>query len=273
MNDVEDRFGHGTRVAGQIAANGRIKGIAPNIGFKSYRVFNKNGETTASICADAIINAVTDGTKVINLSFGGYYLDGKCIWTDCKTGKEYDLGDNMADYSLLERAIKFALKNNVIVVSAAGNEGLDCSDNEKLAEYFTDLYKEQGFRYNGAMYEEPGSFEGVINVSAIDKQNKIAPYSNYGQGFIDITAPSGVIMGKFDIKDLCLTTSMNDGYCFDTGTSYSAPKVAAVAALLISRNNNIKYDEVVQKLYNNADKLTESKYYGSGILNAYNSLK
>ncbi|MCS4482248.1 S8 family serine peptidase [Clostridium botulinum] len=39
-NDIEDRFGHGTYVAGNIAANGKVKGVAPNIGFKSYRVFD-----------------------------------------------------------------------------------------------------------------------------------------------------------------------------------------------------------------------------------------
>lgn len=65
---------------------------------------------------------------------------------------------------------------------------------------------------------------------------------------------------------------MNDGYSFDTGTSFAAPKVAA-AALLISKNNNIKPEDVEEKLYTNADKLSESKYYGAGILNKYSILK
>ena len=48
-NDIEDRLGHGTYVTGNIAANGRTKGVAPNIGFKSYRIFDSEGNTNASI--------------------------------------------------------------------------------------------------------------------------------------------------------------------------------------------------------------------------------
>ncbi|NOW89143.1 subtilisin family serine protease [Clostridium beijerinckii] len=121
-NDIIDRLGHGTIVAGNIAANGRTKGVAPDIGFKSYRIFNKDGKTNASIASSAIIKAVDDGASVINLSFGGYDLKGKCYWTDSKTGVKYKMGDDMAEYSLYKRAIKYAIKKGVTVVTAAGNE-------------------------------------------------------------------------------------------------------------------------------------------------------
>lgn len=122
-DDIEDRLGHGTYVAGDIAANGRVKGVAPNIGFKSYRVFNSQGATTATIVSSAIIKAVNDGVNVINLSMAGYALKGKCYWTDPNTGIKYNLGDDMAEYKLYERAIKYAIKHNVTVVTAAGNGG------------------------------------------------------------------------------------------------------------------------------------------------------
>ena len=272
INDVEDRYGHGTEVAGQIAANGRIKGVAPQVGFKSYRVFNKYGETSASICSDAIISAVNDGNKVINLSFGTYYLDGECTWTDKDTGEKYNLGDNMADYALLERAIEYAVNNNVVVVAAAGNEGFDCSDNKKLAEYFNDRYGEDGFEYSGLIYEEPGSFEGVINVSATDKNDTIASYSNYGEHFIDIAAPGG---DNCSFENMCISTSLANGYTFDFGTSLSAPKVSGAAALLICKDNLSEASQIEQKIYKNADIFNPdyNKYYGCGIIDIYKMLK
>ncbi len=270
-NDVEDRFGHGTEVTGQIAANGRIKGIAPKIGFKAYRVFDQFGETKASICANAIISAVDEGVNVINLSFSAYYLDGDCKWIDKDTGKIYDLSDDMTDYSLLKRAIKYANDKNVIVVTSAGNEGLDCSDNKNLIEYFNKLYQNQGFIYSGIMYEGPGSIEGVINVSATDKNDNLSSYSNYGENFIDITAPGGDYGEKFD-NNMCITTSMDNGYTFTLGTSFSAPKVSATIALIKCKYNNLTNKQVINRLYSGASQIKNSKYYGYGIVNTYNSL-
>lgn len=65
----------------KLSANGKTKGVAPGIGFKSYRVFNEDGDTTETICSSAIIDAVNDGVKVINVSISGYDLKGKCYWT------------------------------------------------------------------------------------------------------------------------------------------------------------------------------------------------
>lgn len=274
-NDVNDRLGHGTNVAGTIAANGRTKGVAPNIGFKSYRVFNKDGETNTTICSSAIINATNDGVKVINLSFGSYDFKGKCYWTDNTTGIKYDIGDDMAEYSLLKRAIKYAINNGVIIVAAAGNEKLNCSNPTDLTNYFNDQYGADGFEYVGLTYESPGAIKGVITVSATGRDDKLTPYSNYGKKFIDISAPGGYISETFDINDMCLTTTFNSGYTLTEGTSIAAPKVAAVAALIICQNKFITPKSVEKKLYKTADELEDNKsreYYGAGMVNAYKSL-
>ena len=275
INDIEDRYGHGTEVAGQIAANGRIKGVAPQVGFKSYRVFNKNGETNASICSDAIVSAVDDGNKVLNLSFGAYYLDGECILTNKETGEKQSIGDDMADYALLERAIKYAADRNVVVVTSANNDHLDCSDSKKLVDYYNDQYEDDGIEYRGCIYEGPGSFDGVITVSATDKNNNIASYSNYGEKFIDIAAPGGDYGYGHSNENMCISTSLDNGYTFDLGTSLAAPKVSAAAAILICRNGSSSVSEVENKLYQNADKSWsyDKKYYGAGIVNIYNAIK
>lgn len=276
LDDVTDRLGHGTNVAGIIAANGKTKGVAPNIGFKSYRIFNKHGETNATICTSAIIAAIDDGVKVINLSLGSFDLKGKCYWTDPDTGIKYNLGNDMAEYSLFKRAINYAIKKGVTVVSASGNEHQDCSNKRELTNYLNKLYSDDGFKYDGLTYQTPGSIKGVITVSATDADDKLASYSNYGKNFIDISAPGGDISEKDNSNDMCFTTAIDSEYTFTEGTSIAAPKVSAVAALIICRDRNLSPKEVCKKIYKTADKLEDgnaSEYYGAGMVNAYNALQ
>ena len=270
--DVEDRFGHGTNVAGQIAADGKSKGIAPGIGFKSYRVFNKDGETSASICAAAIIQAVNDKVDVINLSINGYYLNGK-IYDKNASSDEYEECNEMADYYLLKRAVQYAVENDVVVVSASGNEGLDCSDKDAIFDFYDEIYGSMDKRYEGEIYQAPGIFDGVINVSATDKNDKISCYSNYGHNIIDVAAPAGDITGEFD--NMCMTTDIDNGYTFSLGTSLSAPKVSALAGLILCRNKNMRADQIEKIIYKSADKIqgdNTEDYYGAGIMNVCKAL-
>lgn len=268
--DVDDRNGHGTNVAGMISANGRMKGVAPNIGFKSYRVFNQYGQTTPTICAKAIKKATDDGVKVINLSIGSYNLKGKCFWTSPKTGKVYKLKDDMADYSLMKRAIRYAVDNGVVVVVAAGNESLDCSDKKGLTEYLNDCYSQQGFRYEGLTYEVPASLKGVITVSSLNKKDKLADYSNFGKNLIDLTAPGG------DFRNPCLTTDVNNSYIFTYGTSFSTPKVSATAALILNQCSTLTPKSVGKLICKYTDRIDDNlsrDYYGDGCLNTYKILE
>lgn len=273
-DDVEDRLGHGTYVAGSIAANGRTKGVAPDIGFKSYRVFDSEGNTNATIMSQAIIKAVDDGVKVINLSISGYNLKGKCYWTDPDTGIEHDLGDDMAEYELYKRAIKYAVKHNVTVVTASGNDGVDCGNPKKLTKFLNDQNGDQGFRYKGLTYEVPGSIDGVINVSATGKTDKIAEYSNYGKNFIDVAAPGGDSSKTGSIFDMCLSTGTTD-YWFVEGTSIAAPKVSAIAGLILCEDDTLTPKKVAKRIYKSSEKIGGNKsknYYGQGLANAYKAL-
>ena len=105
-NDVHDDQGHGTHVAGIIAAasdNGvGIAGIAPNARILPIKALDSKGFGTYSQVADAIIYATNQGARIINLGFGG-------------TG-----------YSqVLQDAVNYALARGVIVIAAAGNSGTD----------------------------------------------------------------------------------------------------------------------------------------------------
>ncbi|MBU3178100.1 S8 family serine peptidase [Clostridium estertheticum] len=276
VDDINDRLGHGTYVAGNIAANGRTKGVAPNIGFKSYRIFNSKGDTNATIVSSAIIEATDDGAKVINLSMSGYDLKGKCYWTDPKTGIKHSLGDDMAEYELYKRAIKYAIKHNVTVVTAAGNDGVDCHNAKKITEFLNTQNGDEGFKYEGLAYEIPGNIKGVINVSATGTTDEIAKYSNYGDKFIDVTAPGGDSSKTGTINDMCLSTAINDsGYMFGEGTSIAAPKVSAIVGLLLCENHSFTPKEIVKIIYKTSEKLDDNKskeYYGAGLANAYEAL-
>lgn len=277
ISDVGDRYGHGTMVTGEIAANGKVKGVAPNIGFKSYRIFDKLGRSSTAIITDAITKAVDDGVKVINLSIGMYVTDGSKYYIDPESGEVTDLGSNYDSYVLLKKAIDYAEKNNVVVVTASGNDGVDCSDNKKLTEEINELSKIRNIFYSGNLYLVPAVFPNVINVSCTKRDDALSSFSNYGQGFIGVSAPGGEIMkddkGEYVLNELNLTTASDGGYAFNAGTSLAAPKVSAEAGLILCKYKNLTPAQVKNKIYSTADKKDNENYYGAGIINVYNALK
>ena len=64
---------HGTHVAGIIAANGILKGVAPHAELFDYRVLDKNGSGNYNSIIKAVYDAVKDGCDIINMSLGGPY--------------------------------------------------------------------------------------------------------------------------------------------------------------------------------------------------------
>lgn len=277
-NDIQDRNGHGTHVAGTIAGNGRIKGVAPNMGVKSYRVFGKEGTTDSSIIANAMIKATDDGVNVISLSVGGYSLKGKCFWTNPKNGEVKRVGNDLADMEIFKRAVKYAISHNVVVVAAAGNEALDCHDKNSVTKYINKETDDKAFSYEGLGYETPGTVKGVIGVSAVGPTDKLASYSNYGENFVDVTAPGGDLFNadQSDYYDLCLSSYIGGKYVFMAGTSMATPKVSAIAALAICKYGNIGTKQISKIIYKNCDKMSNDPsgmYYGHGMVDAYNLLK
>ena len=96
----EDANGHGTQVAGIIAANGNLKGIAPNSKILMYKV-SEDGESVPShLIIKAIEKSIEDGADIINISLGINQTNTK-----------------------IDQAVNKAVKNNIFVVTAAGNFG------------------------------------------------------------------------------------------------------------------------------------------------------
>ena len=100
----EDTNGHGTQVAGIIASNGNLKGIAPNSKILMYKV-SEDGESVPShLIIKAIEKSIEDNADIINISLGINQTNTK-----------------------IDQAVNKAIRNNIFVVTAAGNFGPELS--------------------------------------------------------------------------------------------------------------------------------------------------
>ncbi|HJL67233.1 MAG TPA: S8 family serine peptidase, partial [Nitrosopumilus sp.] len=97
-----DTNGHGTQVAGVIAADGGKKGVAPKAKILAYKVSEDGEGVSSELIIRAIDKAIEDGADIINISLGENKIDSK-----------------------IDHAVNHALENGVFVVTAAGNDGPD----------------------------------------------------------------------------------------------------------------------------------------------------
>lgn len=249
---LKDGHGHGTHVAGTIAANGRVYGLGPGLGLRAYKVLNSRGTGYWSWVLAGILYAAQDGSAVINLSLGGYAVLGGADTQEVALAKV-----------ALQRALLYAEQRGTVVVAAAGNSGLNL-----------DRHGYPG----GALFALPAGAPGVLAVSATDRHGALASYSNYGAAMIDLAAPGGDFPNYPQPGwwlDLCLSTYRGGRYAWMGGTSMAAPKVSAAAALVKARNPGITVAGIKHRLQSTATdtgKPGHDPFYGSGLLNLTGAL-
>ncbi|AGL00265.1 S8 family peptidase [Desulfoscipio gibsoniae] len=284
INAFDDKMGHGSHIAGTIAANGRMQGIAPDVGIRAYRIFGESSAETSWVAA-AIIAAANDDVDVISTSLSGFSIMGQVFYTDPLTGDKVALGNDVADFAAFKRAIQYAVKKGSLVVVAAGNEGLNMTAKGNVTDYLNSAYAGTGLSFVGAVFQVPGTIPGVVTVSATGPDDSLALYSNFGLGFIDIAAPGGNITklleyelsGKLDEyykqelykNEFCLSTDHQGGYFYNVGTSMAVPKVSAVAALIIDQYGITEPSKVAEMLYKNCVESVSGEdkaYFGNGRL-------
>ena len=95
-----DNNGHGTKVAGIIAADGNIFGVAPKAKILAYKVSEDGEGVSSELIRKAIEKAIEDEADIINISLGVNKTNSK-----------------------IDNAVNHALKNGIFVVTAAGNDG------------------------------------------------------------------------------------------------------------------------------------------------------
>ena len=118
----------------------------------------------------------------------------------------------------------------------------------------------------------PASSPYTIAVSAVDTENHIASFSNYGDT-IDFAAPGqGLVLPYYtgdNLYNVDFETTTEE-YRTNSGTSFAAPFVAAAASLIKAENDTYTVEEVEQILIDNSEDLGDSgkdKYYGYGSIN------
>ena len=129
---------------------------------------------------------------------------------------------------VVESAVARAQSRDVTIVAAAGNEGVDL-----------------GLLPSGEVMVPGGlPHSNVVAVAATNRRDQLAGFSNYGRTVVDIAAPGAEIV----------TTDPGGDHVFAEGTSFSAPIVAGVAALLLSQDPGIGHQELIARVKAFADR-------------------
>ncbi len=210
--NIADDVGHGTHVAGLIAANNNNIGIAgvthPRVKIMPLKVldaqvtsFMVNGKVFTDIVAEAVTYAVKNGAQVINLSMG---------WA------------RNIDNAKVRQAFKYAEQNNVLVVAATSN-------NKKDLPAF------------------PCAYESVICVGSIDNTRSLTDFTNYGPK-IDVVAPGEGMISTYPQNLESRILRIKD-YESKKGSSQASPLVAGVAATLKLLKPTLRNDEIKAILY------------------------
>jgi len=225
-NDVEgpDPL-HGTHVGGIIGAvrdNGiGMDGVAPNVKIMSVRAVPDGDERDKDV-ANAIRYAVDNGATVINMSFGKGFGTHK---------------------NLVDEAVKYAAKKDVLLVHAAGNSG----ENNDITPNFPNANFE---KKSGFLCKKQKRAKNWVEVGALNYkvgENAPAPFSNYGIKEVDLFAPGMKIY----------STMPNNEYAPLQGTSMASPVVAGVAATIRSVFPALSAEQVKEVLMKSVTPVTD----------------
>jgi subtilisin family serine protease len=235
---LTDEQGHGTFVAGEIAAatnNGLgIAGIAFPAKLVIAKVVRADREIPLEAETAAIRWAVGQGARVINLSLGGLR----------------DPTDPLRDtYSAAEaQAVAYAVRHGAVVVAAVGNA-------------------DQAPRVPWPYASYPAALPHVIGVSALARDGSVPAFSDRDAVFNDLAAPGQDVFSTLPRRMTAARPSCPDqgysdcgpaDYVHPSGTSFAAPQVTAAAALLLALQPTLKADQVSALLERTADDANAS---------------
>jgi len=250
-----DYNGHGTWCAGAVAAawNGwGVIGVAPDVTIVNVKVMIAEGWGYWSWLLEGIYYLAHADIDIGSMSLGGY-VDLSQDW-------------GRAIYEAMLRATSYAYRHGVLLVAAAGNEGLNL-----------DLIFPWQFL--------PAQLPTVVGVSGITHNYTLSPISNYGYSVVEITAPMGYWYGYPEPGWwLYLPFSTWSPHCWRKpgyyfawmdGTSAATPHVAGVAGLILSLQPDFSPTLVRVTLGSSACDLGPTgfdPYFGYGLIDAYSAV-
>ncbi|MBK8466301.1 MAG: S8 family serine peptidase [Chloracidobacterium sp.] len=230
ISDPMDDNGHGTHCAGIIGAEGDngegIAGINWHVKIMPLKFLGRGGFGSVNDAIEAINYAIDRKENGVNVRIIS------ASWGSTQKSKA------------LEDTIRAAGEAGILFVAAAGNDG---SSNDKRAHYPSN-------------YDLPN----VISVAALDRNDQLAGFSNFGVKSVHIAAPG---------KDI-LSTWLGDNYREASGTSMATPYVSGVAALIIANEPEISMEKLRDRILKTADKLDslDGKVATGGRVCAANAL-
>ncbi|MEN7981949.1 MAG: S8 family serine peptidase [Nanoarchaeota archaeon] len=235
-NNATDNNGHGTHVAGIVAAFGEINGVAIGAKIAMVKVLNSTGSGYSSDTAAAIEwctnNVELYNISVISLSLGGGQYNDYCDGEDATT----------------TNIINTAVGKNISVIVATGN--IDAAYPNKLAGIAS-----------------PACIKNSTRISATDKLDSPAFYAFRNKNFTDIFFAPGTSINSTSTIALDGCDLYGD-YMSCSGTSMSAPHVAGAFAIIRQffrlQNNKIPTSSEIKILLNNTGKLIDDSS-GSGL--------
>lgn len=245
-DNVTDDHGHGTHVAGTIAAEGDnatgIAGVMWSAQILPVKVLDSSGSGSTTDVANGIVYAADQGADIINLSLGGSGSD------------------------TLETAIQYAYSLGIVIVAAAGNDETDA------ATYYPAGYSEVITVASSTHEDALSSFSNYgpkIDVAAPGGDGEDEEdFENEGRNILSLRADGTDMYGESD-------HIVDDTYYRARGTSMAAPHVVGVVGLILSEDPTLTVEEVRQVLRQSADDIEDSGWdtlAGFGRLNAASAL-
>jgi lantibiotic leader peptide-processing serine protease len=280
FNTDTGTFWHGTHVAGIVAAednNIGVVGIAPEATLMGVKVLHGGTGSFAGIIGGVLYASDPAAfgkpgcarADIINMSLGAEFN---------KNGAGSLIG-------ALNKAINFAASNGVLVISATGNTGIDFGQAGNL----TAVPASSG---SGLAVSATAPLGWALGATDYDRP---ASYSNYGEGFVTVSAPGGdaaypgneictvpvaggTVTNFCWVFDLYLSTSRgttaNGAYSWAAGTSMAAPTASGVAAIIVQRNPGISLGALKAKLQQtstDSGPTGHDEFHGHGFVNALNA--
>ena len=226
-----DELGHGTFVAGILAARQNTQGIA-GIAWSAGLLVAKVVGPDRSISLEAEVRAIRwaadRGARVINMSLGGI---------------RNPLNPDEDTFSPLEAAaVEYAWRRGALVVAAVGNA-------------------DQAPRRPWQWANYPAALPHVLGVSAIARDGSVPAFSHRDRIYNDLAAPGTEMLSTLprsltSSRPQCANQGYSDcgpeEYRRAEGTSFAAPQVAAAAALLLGVRPDLAPDQVATLLTRSA---------------------
>lgn len=243
IEDADDQHNHGTSVFSVIAGYDEENLIGPAYHADYLLAKTEYTPTENQIEEDYWIEALEwmerKGADVISSSLG---------YSEFDNGDNYTYEDMDGNTALTTIAADIAVSKGVVVVTSAGNE------------------RNNSWKYITA----PADADSVIAVGAVHLQNNIAYFSSVGPTADGRIKPDVVAMG---MTVAAANPNSSNDYYYVQGTSFSAPQVAGVAALMLEAHPSLEPMQIREALCRTADRAeSPDSLYGWGLINALDAV-